>query len=166
MEEQEVGLHKGLTEILEGVSIPEEARGRGSGSGDIANQTDRNVRLDMIALLEKTARRKEDGASLPLPLKAGEQAQGQIRVHKESKEAIEECAVEVVDANRFASYILGCSRWKFWLLRKLGRIGPKPMKVNGTLKWELSSILRWIEWGCCNMAEFRAREERSRQEPS
>jgi len=75
-------------------------------------------------------------------------------------------AVEMVDAKRFAVYILGISRWRFWLLRKLGRIGPKPMKVNGTLKWELSSVLRWIEWGCCNTTEFHAREQRARRQSS
>jgi hypothetical protein len=51
-----VGLQRGLSTILEGVQIPDEAKGRGPASLEAANQTVEHVRLDPIALFEKVAR--------------------------------------------------------------------------------------------------------------
>lgn len=77
---------------------------------------------------------------------------------KEFRGDLEQRVAEWVDARTIASEILGISRLKFWLLCVRGRIGPKPERVNGSVRWKLSSIVRWIEWDCCDSAEFRARE--------
>ena len=148
MGKHRVGLQKGLAEIFDGVSIPEEARGHGSPGGDAPNQTAHHTRLDRMALFEEMARRREAWTPIELPLKVREPLHDQIEAHEESKEDLEQSAVELVDASSLALHILGISKAKFWFLRKLGKIGPKPVKANGTLEWELSSVLRWIEWGC------------------
>ncbi len=64
----------------------------------------------------------------------------------------------LVDA-RAISEILGISKRGFWRLRAQGKIGPKPVKVGGSLRWRLSSILKWIERDCCDAAEFEAGRE-------
>jgi hypothetical protein len=56
MGKRSVGLQRGLSTILEGVQIPDEAKGRGPASLEAANQTVEHVRLDPIALFEKVAR--------------------------------------------------------------------------------------------------------------
>ncbi len=68
----------------------------------------------------------------------------------------------LVDARTIAVELLGISKRSFWRLRAQGKIGPKPVKVGGSLRWRLSSILKWIEWDCCDAAEFQAREEQAK----
>lgn len=70
-----------------------------------------------------------------------------------------ETTERLVDATTIASDMLGISKWGFWRLRAQGKIGPKPVRLGGCLRWKLSEILRWIEWDCCDMAEFQARLE-------
>ena len=94
------------------------------------------------------------------PVQAQKRFAHQMRAPGESEDGFEQHVGELVDAKTIASEILGISRMSFWLLRVRGRVGPKPIRIDGTLRWELSSILRWIEWNCCDMAEFQAREKK------
>ena len=64
MGKRSVGLQEGLSTILEGVQIPDEAKGRGPASLETANQTVEHVRLDPIALFEKIARQRRCKASV------------------------------------------------------------------------------------------------------
>lgn len=66
---------------------------------------------------------------------------------------------KLVDAKTIAKEILSISKRGFWRLRAQGKIGPKPVRVGGSLRWKLSEVLQWIEWNCCDMAEFQARRE-------
>ncbi len=66
---------------------------------------------------------------------------------------------KLVSAGTIAKEFLGISKRSFWRLRSQGKIGPKVIKVGGSLRWKLSSVLRWIEWDCCDEAEFQARLE-------
>lgn len=63
----------------------------------------------------------------------------------------------LVDAKTI-SEMLSISKRGFWRLRAQGKIGPKAIKVGCSLRWELSAVLKWIDWGCCDKAEFEARE--------
>ena len=66
---------------------------------------------------------------------------------------------KLISANTIAKEILGISKRSFWRLRAQGKIGPKPIKIGGSLRFKLSSVLKWIEWDCCDVVEFQAREE-------
>lgn len=66
---------------------------------------------------------------------------------------------KLISAGIIAKEILGISKRSFWRLRAQGKIGPKAIKVGGSLRWKLSSVLRWIEWDCCDAAEFQARKK-------
>jgi len=111
-----------------------------------------------ITELEQKSRELEQGIGEAEHLKG--QPRDQTQACDELKEPLEQHVGELVDAKAFASEILGVSRMRFRLMRARGRIGPRPIKVNGNLRWELSSILRWIEWNCCKTGEFKARELR------
>ena len=65
---------------------------------------------------------------------------------------------KLVDA-KIISEMLGISKRGFWRLRSQRKLGPKCIKVGGALRWKLSSVLKWIDWDCCDAAEFQAREE-------
>jgi predicted DNA-binding transcriptional regulator AlpA len=64
----------------------------------------------------------------------------------------------LVDAKTIAKEILGISKRGFWRLRAQGKIGPKPVRVGGSLRWKLSEIMQWLDWNCCDMSEFQARK--------
>ena len=66
---------------------------------------------------------------------------------------------KLVSAGTIAKEILGISKRSFWRLRSQGKIGPKEIRVGSSLRWRLSSILKWIEWDCCDASEFRAKVE-------
>ena len=66
---------------------------------------------------------------------------------------------KLVSASTIAKEFLGISKRSFWRLRAQGKIGPKEIKVGGSLRFKLSSILKWIEWDCCSRKEFIARME-------
>jgi predicted DNA-binding transcriptional regulator AlpA len=68
-------------------------------------------------------------------------------------------AERLVDAKTIALEMLGISKRGFWRLRAQGKIGPKPVKVGGSLRWRLSEIVRWIQWDCCDASEYQARLE-------
>ena len=57
MSKRSMALHKGLSEILEGAYLPEEARGSGS-KGSSARKPDDRPALDPIALFEDIARKQ------------------------------------------------------------------------------------------------------------
>jgi hypothetical protein len=166
MAKRSLGLHKTLSQILENVRIPEEARRHAPPSGDIVAQPHNNTTLDPIALFQEMARRGRCRAAARAGLNPQLQLHGFARPHDRPDHALQERVVEFVDAKTIASEILGISDLRFWFLRVRGRIGPKPIKVNGGLIWTLSSIIRWIEWGFCDMAEFQAREQRALQRTS
>ena len=63
MGKRSVGLQKGLSAILEGARVPEEAREHGPTAGVTTKPSDR-VRLDPIALLEDVARKRMRKASV------------------------------------------------------------------------------------------------------
>ena len=44
-----------------------------------------------------------------------------------------------------------------WRLRSAGEL-PKPVKIGASVRWRSTDIDQWIEWGCCNQAEFKARK--------
>ena len=71
---------------------------------------------------------------------------------------MEQQTEKLVSAGIIAKEILGISKRSFWRLKAQGKIGPKAIKVGGSLRWKLSSVLRWIELDCCNAAEFQARQ--------
>lgn len=166
MAKRSLGLHKTLSQILENVRIPEEARRHASLSEDTASQPAEYARLDPIALFQEMARRGRCRAAAHAGLKPQLQLEDFPRPHDQPDHPLRQRVEEYVDAKTIASEILGVSELRFWFLRVRGRIGPKPIKVNGSLIWTLSSILRWIEWGFCDMAEFRAREQRALQRTS
>lgn len=35
---------------------------------------------------------------------------------------------------------------------------PAPVRIGGSVRWKQSDIEKWIEWECCNRAEFIARK--------
>lgn len=54
---------------------------------------------------------------------------------------------------------LSLSKRAIFRMRSAGLI-VAPLKVGqGAVRWRESEIEKWIEWGCCNAAEFRARLE-------
>jgi predicted DNA-binding transcriptional regulator AlpA len=65
---------------------------------------------------------------------------------------------KLVDAETI-SEMLHISKRGFWRLKSQAKVGPKPLKVGGALRWRLSEILRWIEWNCCDQKEFISRME-------
>ena len=65
---------------------------------------------------------------------------------------------KLVDAKTI-SQMLDISKRSFWRYRAQGKIGPKEIKIGGNLRWKLSAILKWIEWGCCDAADFQKRLE-------
>ncbi len=166
MAKRSVGLHNALLQILHGVRTPQEATEHGPPSGDTASQPPDYASLDPIALLQEMARRGRCRAAARAGPNPQQQLQDLARPHERPDHALQQRVVEFVDAKTIASEILGISERRFWFLRVRGRVGPKPMKVNGSLIWTLSSIVRWIEWGCCDMAEFQAREQRALQQTS
>lgn len=44
-----------------------------------------------------------------------------------------------------------------WRLRSVGRL-PKPVTLSGSVRWRLSDIEQWIEWGCSSEREFNWRK--------
>ena len=166
MAKRSFGLHKPLSQILRDVRIPEEARRHAPPGEDTASQPPHYARLDPIALFQEMARRGRCRAAARPGFNPQPQLHDFVRPHDRSDYALQQRVGEFVDAKTIALEILGISELRFWFLRVRGRIGPKPMKVNGSLIWTLSSIIRWIEWGCCDMAEFQAREQKSRQQIS
>lgn len=53
--------------------------------------------------------------------------------------------------------VLGVSKRQIFRLKSSGKI-PAPVRVGGSVRFRLSDIEKWIEWGCCSQAEFRARK--------
>lgn len=166
MAKRSFGLHKALSQILRDVHIPEEARRDAQPSADTTSQPSDRTRLDPVALFQEMARRGKCRAAARAGLNPQLQLHDFVWPHDRPDHAVEQRVVECVDAKTIASEILGISELRFWSLRVRGRFSPKPIKVNGSLIWTLSSILRWIEWGCCGMAEFQAREQRALQQIS
>ena len=166
MAKRSFGLHKALSQILRDVRIPEEARRHAPLSEDTASQPPDCARLDPIALFQEMARRGRCRAAARAGLNPQLQLHDFVWPHDRPDYAFQHHVGEYVDAKTIAAEILGISELRFWFLRVRGRIGPKPIKVNGSLIWTLSSIVLWIEWGCCDMAEFHAREQRARHQTS
>jgi hypothetical protein len=166
MAKRSFGLHKALSQILRDVRIPEELTGHALESRDTASQPPDCARLDPIALFQEMARRGRCRAAARAGLNPQLQLHDFTGPHDWPDHGLQQRVVEFVDAKTIASEILGISELRFWFLRVRGRIGPKPIKVNGSLIWTLSSIIRWIEWGCCGMADFQAREQRALQQTS
>ena len=158
------GLQKTLAQILQGVRIPEEARRHAPQNQDTPSQPSDCARLYPSALLwqmSSTERcRMIALAGLSPQLQPADFPQPNERPQRD----LQQCVGEYVDAKTIASEILGVSDLHFWFLRVRGRFGPKPVKVNGSLIWTLSSIRRWIEWGCCGKVEFQAREQKAIQQ--
>jgi len=166
MAKRSFGLQKALSQILRDVRIPEELTRHGLQSRDTASQPPDCARLDPIALFQEMARRGRYRAAARAGLNAQLQLHDFVRPHDRPDHALHQRVGEFVDAKTIASEILGISELRFWFLRVRGRFSPKPIKVNGSLIWTLSSILRWIEWGCCDTTDFQAREQKSRQQIS
>ena len=76
-----------------------------------------------------------------------------------SNEGKNQTTEKLVSAGTIAKEFLGISKRSFWRLRAQGKIGPKEIKVGGSLRFKLSSVLKWIEWDCCSRQEFEARRE-------
>jgi predicted DNA-binding transcriptional regulator AlpA len=54
---------------------------------------------------------------------------------------------------------LSLSKRAVFRMRSAGLICA-PLKCGqGAIRWRQSDIEKWIQWGCCDAAEFRAREE-------
>lgn len=54
---------------------------------------------------------------------------------------------------------LSLSKRAVFRMRSAGRI-VAPLKVGqGAVRWRESDVEKWIQWGCCSAAEFRARRE-------
>ena len=68
MSKRSMALHKGLSEILKGAYLPEEARGSGS-KGSSVRKPDSRPALDPIALFEDIARKQR---MMRLPVGDGE----------------------------------------------------------------------------------------------
>lgn len=42
-----------------------------------------------------------------------------------------------------------------WRYRSSGRL-PKPVQIAGAIRWRLSDIEQWIQWGCPDRKTFEA----------
>ncbi len=54
---------------------------------------------------------------------------------------------------------LSLSRRAIFRMRSAGLICASLKVGQGAVRWRESDIEKWIEWGCCGAAEFRARLE-------
>lgn len=54
--------------------------------------------------------------------------------------------------------LLSTSVRTIWRKRSAGQL-PKPVRIGGSVRWRASDIDLWIEWGCPNQAEFKAKKE-------
>lgn len=53
--------------------------------------------------------------------------------------------------------MLSLSKRQIFRLNSSGKI-PAPVKIGGSVRWRAGDIDRWIEWGCPNQVEFKARK--------
>lgn len=69
-----------------------------------------------------------------------------------------EVTQEKLISARTLANTLSTSVRTIWRLRSSGRL-PKPVGVGGSIRWRASDIEKWIDWGCCNQSEFKARKD-------
>ncbi len=69
---------------------------------------------------------------------------------------IETQSYQLVDVKSIAS-MLGLSRRTVWRFKSAGRL-PKPVTLSASVRWRLSDIAKWIEWGCPSQREFEYRK--------
>ena len=54
---------------------------------------------------------------------------------------------------------LSLSKRAVFRMKSAGLICPCVKVGQGAIRWRESDILQWIEWGCCNTAEFISRKD-------
>jgi len=54
---------------------------------------------------------------------------------------------------------LSLSKRAVFRMKSSGGICPSLTVGQGAVRWRLSDVDKWIEWGCCSAAEFKARRE-------
>ena len=72
-----------------------------------------------------------------------------------------EVGQRLLDA-RQAAQMLGVGESTFHRHRALGLIGPKPIKLGGSIRWDAVELERWIDAACPDAPTWKATQEADR----